>query len=242
MGVTNATVLLFSTLLLSGCIARGVPADDAPVVGKDAGDGSLTIPQLRDPSSPTHPAAGAYVVVRDAVVTDVKRVGNSHGFFAQDPVATSYAGIYVFVGPEIPTVSIGDVVHVMGAYSTFNGLEEIDVRAGLVEAVGVRVRPAPLDVTVSEIEPNGPRPLELQSMLVRVRDVLSATSTQGVDFTIGEPYTGARITVTSYMANDVGPSPFPVLASESFASITGHAYADGVAELAPMSAADVVRE
>lgn len=208
----------------------------------DAGDGSLTVAELRDPSSPSHPVLGTSVVVRDAVVTDVKATGNSHGFFVQDPTGTSYAGIYVFVGAQEPSVAIGDVVHVLGTYSSWLGLEEIDARAGLVTVTGGRVRPAPIDVSLNEIEPNAPRAVELQSMLVRVHSVISATATSNGDFTIGEPVSGARMVVTSYMANDVGPSPFPVMASETFASITGHEYCDGIAQLAPMTANDVVRD
>ena len=198
--------------------------------------------QLRDPSSPSHAVLGANVVVRDAVVTDVKTTGNSHGFFVQDAQATSYAGIYVFVGAQQPSVAIGDVVRVLGTYSSWLGLEEIDARAGLVTVTGERARPAPIDVSLNEIEPNAPRTLELQSMLVRVHAVIAATGTANGDFTIGESTSGARMVVTSYMANDVGPSPFPVIASETFASITGHEYCDGVAQLAPMSANDVVRD
>ena len=198
--------------------------------------------ELRDPSTSSHPVLGTNVVVRDAVVTDVKPTGNSHGFFVQDPTGTSYAAIYVFIGAMPPSVSIGDVVRVMGTYSSWLGLEEIDARTGLVEVTGGRARPAPIDVTLNEIEPNAPRAVELQSMLVRVHGVIAATGTSNGDFTIGEPYSGARMVVTSYMANDVGPSPFPVMASETFASITGHEYCDGVPQLAPMTANDVVRD
>jgi hypothetical protein len=218
-----------------------VASEEAPPP-PDAGDGSLTVVELRDPSSPSHPVLGTSVVVRDAVVTDVKATGNSHGFFVQDPTGTSYAGVYVFVGATEPTVAIGDVVRVLGTYSSWLGLEEIDARAGLVSVTGGRVRPAPVDVTLSEIEPNAPRAVALQSMLVRVHGVIAATATSNGDFTIGESTSGARMVVTSYMANDVGPSPFPVMASETFASITGHEYCDGVAQLAPMSANDVVRD
>ncbi len=230
-------------LLSCGCIARGVPApEETQTQTPDAGDGSLSVVQLRDPSSPSHPVLGTSVVVRDAVVTDIKTTGSSHGFFVQDPVGSSYAGVYVFVGSAQPSVSIGDVVRVLGTYSSWLGLDEVDARAGLVDVTGGRGRPAPVDVTLSEIEPNAPRAIELQSMLVRVHGVIAATGTSNGDFTIGESTSGARMVVTSYMANDVGPSPFPVMASETFASITGHEYCDGVAQLAPMSASDIVRD
>jgi len=219
-----------------------VPNEEVPPPTPDAGDGSLTVMQLRDPSSSSHPAAGASVVVRDAIVTDVKTTGNSHGFFAQDATGTSWAGIYVFVGAEEPSVAIGDVVRVAGTYSSWLGLEEIDARSGLVTVTGGRARPAPIDVSLNEIEPNAPRTLELQAMLVRVHSVIAATDTANGDFTIGESTSGARMVVTSYMANDVGPSPFPATASDTFASITGHEYCDGVPELAPMTTNDVVRD
>lgn len=235
-----ALLLLF---LSCGCVARGVPSpEETPTPDADAGDGSLTISELRDPSSPSHPALGTSVVVRDAVVTDVKTTGNSHGFFVQDPAATSYASVYVFVGSAAPTVSIGDVVRVLGTYSSWVGLEEIDVRAGMIDVTGVRARPAPVDVTLVEIAPNAPRAIELQSMLVRVHGVIATTGTSNGDFSIGELTSGARLVVTSYMANDVGPSPFPATTGETFASITGHEYCDAVAQLAPMTPDDLVHD
>lgn len=62
------------------------------------------------------------------------------------------------------------------------------------------------------------------------------------DFTIGEYDSAATMTVTSYMATDVAPSPFPAWTGQRFASITGHVYASGVAALAPMTLADVVTQ
>lgn len=198
--------------------------------------------QLRDPSDPAHPALGATVVVRDGVVTDIKTTGSSHGFFVQDPSATAWAGVYVFVGSAQPAVLVGDVVRVSGVYSTYLGLDEIDARSGSIEKKGGHDVPDPIDVSLWDIAPNGNRPLALESMLVRVTNVVAGTDTVGRDFTLGGYTTGATITVTSYMANDVGPSPFPVYTGERFATIVGHAYVDGVPELAPMSAYDLVPE
>lgn len=233
--------LALACLLACGCVARGVSAeDDAGPAAVDAGDGSLTIPELRDPTSPGHAALGTPVVVRGAVVTDVRNVGNSHGFFAQDPNATSWAAIYVFVGPNVVEQSVGDVVRVSGTYSSYLGLDEIDARAGDVEVTGSRARPAAIDVTLADIEPNGNRPDALQSMLVRLTDVVALTDTTKLEFTLGQWDSSASVAVTSYMANDTGPSPFPVTTGEHFSSIVGHAYVDGVPKLAPMSASDLV--
>ncbi len=241
--MTSRAPYVFIVALLS--CAHGIPENEnkPPDAGADVvdpGDGSLTIMQLRDPSAPGHPALGTPVTVRGGVVTDVKAVGNSHGFFMQDRTAQSWAGVYVFVGAAEPSVSTGDLVDVDGTYEVYGGLEELDVRAGIVTPVGVAGRPAPVDVTLNQIEENGSRTMELQSMRVRVSNVVATTDTVGPEFTIGDWSSVATITVTSYMANDVGPSPFPATAGERFVSITGHAYANGLAALAPMSASDVV--
>ncbi len=236
----NRRLACFVSGLLCAC-AHGVTVSDQPA---DAGpvSNALTVMELRDPSAPAHPALGAQVSVRDAVVTDLKTTGSSHGFFVQDPSATAWAGVYVFVGSAAPPVLVGDVVRVSGVYSTYLGLDEIDARSGTIEKTGVRDPPDPIDVSLWDIAPNGNRPLALQSMLVRVTNVVAATDTAGRDFTLGGFTTGATITVTSYMANDVGPSPFPAYTGERFAAIIGHAYVDGVPELAPMSAYDLVPE
>ncbi len=232
----------FALALSFSCsCAYGVAPAEKPTA--DAGaDAALTIVQLRNPSDPAHPALGSDVVVRDAVVTDVKTTGTSHGFFAQDPVAASWAGVYVFVGPEAPPVERGDVVRVSGVYSTYVGLEEIDARAGSIEKTGTHEIPDDMIVSLNEIEPDGFRTLALQSMLVRVQNVFATSDTAGGDFTLGDLQSGAAITVTSYMANDTGPSPFPAYQGEPFAEIIGHVYVDGVPELAPMSAGDLITQ
>lgn len=227
--------------LLCGC-AHGVATADERADAGPQSDGSLTIMQLRNPSDSAHPPLGAEVVVRDAVVTDLKTTGSSHGFFAQDPAAAAWAGVYVFVGSAAPPVVVGDVVRVSGVYSTYLGLDEIDARSGSIEKTGIHDMPDPIDVALWDIAPNGNRPLALQSMVVRVTDVVATTDTVGRDFTLGSYTSSATITVTSYMANDVGASPFPAYTGERFATIVGHAYVDGVPELAPMSAYDLVPE
>jgi predicted extracellular nuclease len=222
----------FLSLLLCAC-AHGAAGDETPVV--DAGDGTTTIMAVRNGQT----AIGASISVH-GIVTDEKTVGNSHGFFIQDATAQSWAAIYVFVGSGDVPVATNDIVRVTGVFDVYNRLEEVDARGGTIQKSGVTARPAPVDVALNEIEPNGFRTMELQSMLVRVTNVIAATDTVGRDFTLGESSSGARITVTSYMANDTGPSPFPAWTGEQFTSITGHAYASGVAELAPMAATDVI--
>lgn len=231
-------------LFLCGCIARGVPAREQKDSGAPVDDGSITIMDLRDPSSAKHPKLGDPVLVRGGIVTDIKMTGTSHGFFMQDPHAKTYAGVYVFEGPtDIWDVEVGDeITGITGTYSQYLGNDEIDARAGMVTSESGHVVPEPIDVTLADIEPNGNEPLALQSMLVRVTEVVAMTDTQGTDFTIGTYDSSNHVDVTSYMANDTGPSPFPAIAGQRFAYIIGHPYVDGVPELAPMSADDVVAE
>lgn len=193
------------------------------------------IPTLRNPMAPGHPALGTRVMVSGAVVTGVKTSGTNHAFFIQDPAASSWGGVYVFIGSAMVPVSVGDVVTVTGTYTNFNGLDQIDARMGSVMRTGTASVPAPLVVSPADIATGGSRAMELQSMLVRVERVTAISATMGTDFRV----TGNLI-VTSYIANDTGPSPFPAMVGQTFSSITGHVYAFRDSKLAPRHAMDVV--
>ncbi|HEY1958205.1 MAG TPA: hypothetical protein VGH28_21460 [Polyangiaceae bacterium] len=224
-------------LFLFGCIARGAPAEQ-----KAVDDGTISIMDLRDPSSPNHPALGSQVVVRGGIITDVKMTGNARGFFMQDPHAKTFAAVYVLEGDDdVSDFEPGDeITKLMGTYSQYLGMDVIDNRLGGYESEGGHVVPEPIDVTVGDLEPGGDDALE--SMLVRVTEVVATSDTVHGDFTIGEDRSAAHVDVTSYMANDIGPSPFPAVAGQRFAYIIGHPFVDDVAHLAPMSADDVQLE
>lgn len=208
----------------------------------------LTIPVIRDPSATGHPASGS--VVRTAgIVTAVKNTGTSHTFFLQDPTATAWAGVNVFVGATTITAQRGDMVIVTGSTTTFRGLDQIDARAGSVMPMGTAAVPTPIVVTPSEIATGGAHARDYQSMLVRVNNVTASSATSSTDFSAqpaGMCNTAGGLIVTSAVANDLAASPFPATMCQTFTSITGVVYSFGAtagpfdSKLAPRDVADVV--
>jgi hypothetical protein len=222
----------------NACVAGSVSMDGGvPDGGASDVPAALTlsIPMARTGAS--RPAMGTRVTVANGVVTAVKAAGTSHAIFVQDPSATAFAGLYVFVGTAPVAVGVGDAVSVTGTFTTYMGLDQIDVRGGgAVTRTGAGMTPAPLEVTPADIATGGARAAELQSMLVRVTSVTAATATVGTDFTVD-----GGLRVTSFVANDTGASPFPAMAGDGFASITGVVYAFTDSKLAPRAATDLVR-
>jgi predicted extracellular nuclease len=216
----------------------------------DAGP-SLSVATIRNPASPDRPAYGTVVTVSGLVVTNVKSVGNSKLFFTQDPTISSWAGITIFTGTVAPTVAPGAVITATGTYTMFKGLDELDVSAGMYMQTGMAAIPAPIDVAITDINATGARALELQSMLLRIKDVTATTATApppSVEFT-AQPTgvaNGPTIQVSSYYVNDVGPSPFPATMGQMFSSITGNGFMSAIGttmpigKIAPGRAADVV--
>lgn len=228
----------------------GPTNDGGPNPGEeDSGPnvGEIPIPTLRDPSAPGHPAFGATVTV-SGVVTGAKTTGNTHGFFLQDTKAKSWAGIYIYVNTSTVPVARGDLVTAKGVYKDYRGFEEVDafLAGNNIVRTGTGTVPPALVVTVADIGVGGPRVKELQSMLLRLTNVEATTTTNQIDFSVRQFGTaGPEIFVTSYMANDIGPSPFPITAGTRLSSITGVGYHVGatdqsaIPKLAPLSAADV---
>lgn len=223
--------VLFFAILATSCAHA--------VVVSSGEDGPLGVSALRDPSSPNHAAFDSVVTIGNAVVTDLKTAGHTHGFFVQDLVSTSWAGVYVFVGTGDVNVAIGDVVTITGTYRLYAGLEEVDVSAGSVTTTGSTSRPDPIDTTLADITDGAPHQLEYQSMLLRVHDVsVVSGSIQQDSFTVrdGEQ---TSLLVTSYVMSDTGPMPFDTSDGATFQSIVGHGYAHDGASLAPGSPSDL---
>jgi predicted extracellular nuclease len=206
---------------------------------------SLTpIPTLRNPAAAGHPAYGATVTI-SGVVTGLKTAGSTHGFFLRDATATQWAAIYVYVANAAPTVAQGDVVTATGTYTDFKGFDEL--AATSYTSTGTAAVPAPIDVEVSQMNESGGVALQRQSMLVKLHNVTYAQDAgNGFEFYV-KSADGGVVEVTSYMANDVGVSPFaPTSGSQTYSSITGHGYKTGASEatavsmLAPRNAADVI--
>jgi hypothetical protein len=233
--------LLFAVLAAWGLGCIG----DSPVQVEAGAPTPVT--SLRNPSSPDRPPMGTVVTVANLVVTNVKAVGNSKLFFAQDATATSWAGVMVFVGTSTTTVAPGAVITATGTFTAYKGLEEIDVSAGTYTQTGTAQVPPPIEVAVTDINANGARALELQSMLVRVRNVVATAATVNEEFSVADPAdTSQTLIVSSFWAADIGPSPFPATQGEAFASITGNCAMSAagtttpVGKLGPGRAEDVV--
>jgi predicted extracellular nuclease len=157
------------------------------------------------------------------VVTAIKSAGTNHGFAAQDPKDAAWAGIYVYVGNAAVAVAEGDLVSVTGSFATFRGLEQVNTTTtgGAVVKVGTGSVPAPVVVKLEDVTKEGPR---LQSMLVRLENVVALTATTGTEFRIGASVgvpPEDQLVVTSYLANDVGPAPFTAAAGQTFSAIQG---------------------
>lgn len=234
-----------------GGSSSGDPVTDAEVdapAGEDASVAELSIPTVRNPFAPGHVPFGQIVTV-SGIVTGQKTAGVTHGYFIQDPTANSWAGIYVFVGSAPTGVALGEKVTVTGSYTQYRGFEQIALSKPPVK-MGVATIPVARVVLLSDLAIGGPRAMEYQSMRVRVNSVEATTSTNGVDFIVrlkGATTTGPDVVITSYIANDVGPSPFPTTAGTTFTSITGHGYMSGpadntsVSKLAPLQVTDLAQ-
>ena len=87
----------------------------------------LTISDIRDPSSPKHPAPNSsHPTIKGVVVTAVKTGMSGLGFYVQDPTATKFGGLFVFTSTApSPAVAIGNVVDIEGDYTEFKGQSEI---------------------------------------------------------------------------------------------------------------------
>jgi hypothetical protein len=252
--VARRLLVVSSLVVLAGMASACVGEDPGPTGGGEsnvASDGEkkdTDIHVVRNPSAPSHPGYGTKLSI-SGIVTGVKNVGATHGFFVQDPGEPTWGAIYVYAGAAKIEFQPGTVVRVTGHYVSFRGLDEIDVTDGVVERTGTAPVPAPLDVDVAEIANGGARAAELQSVFLRVKGVIATRPTMAgsIDFAVrgtSEP----ELVVTSYWANDTGPSPFPAAANQRFASIRGFGIrfganeATAVAKLAPISPTDLVPE
>jgi hypothetical protein len=254
MGAIMRRLVVVSGLVgLAGAASACVGEDPGP---SDGGESNLTreseqkdidIHAVRNPGAPDHPAYGTKLSV-SGIVTGVKNAGATHGFFVQDPGEPAWGAIYIYAGAAKIDLQPGTVVRATGYYTSFRGLDEIDVTNGAIERTGTAPVPAPLEVAVAEIANGGARAAELQSVSLLVTGVTATRATTGIDFSVRSAKDAAELVVTSYWANDTGTSPFPASINQRYASIRGFGIRFGandaatVAKLAPIAPTDVVAE
>jgi predicted extracellular nuclease len=253
--------LVCAGIAVFGCTAKIVPfvppCDAGECASADGGAVDVAVPRrdavlvsvrtLRDPGDPAHPAEGTFVRVEGAIVTAVKSAGQNHGFYIQDANGGAYGGVFVFIAAKAVDVVPGAVVNVTGAYKVFRELDEIDVQpAGATyEQTGAATVPVPVEATATDLS-TSPRAAELESMLVRVRNVTVATAPLGTDFVVTQSGSTTQLVVTSFVANDVGAS-FAVRPGDAFREIVGMGYVTGpeggpyTTKLAPRSEADLIK-
>ncbi len=252
--VLRPALLLAAALTAASCGGLFAHPDAGAGTSSDGGspDGGATqtnfIPLLRNPATGGRAAEGTPVRLENVVVTGIKTSGTTHGFFVQDPNVGAWGGIYVFVGTGTVSVAPGAVVSVTGSFHVFRELDEIDVTQGSVTQTGSHAVPSPLDVALSDLNDTGARAAELQSMLLRIKDVQVSAVSPGTDFTVVDSATlTTSLVVSSYIANDVGPSPFAPAVGTHYASLTGFGYVTGPAsgpfshKLAPRSPLDLAQ-
>lgn len=241
--------LTLSAFFLTACVGDvAAPPLDGGADSHASADAAvvLSIPTIRNPADPGHPSPGAFVKIEGAVVTGVKSTGATHGFFVQDPAQKAWAGFYIFVGPASVSVAVGAVVTATGVITAYKGLEQMDVSTGGYEQTGTVNPLTPLDVVPDDIRAGSSTAAQYQSMLLRVKAVKAKTATATIDFTVTSSAGNDDLIITSYSANDVGPSPFPATVGQTFTSIIGRGYKSGptdqtaVAKLAPLGPSEVV--
>jgi cytosine/adenosine deaminase-related metal-dependent hydrolase len=137
--------------------------DACPTVSNPGEEGCpLLIADVRDPSSPLHPAEGTAVTLSNVVVTGV----SSGGFFVQDPSATEFGALYVY-GDTSP--SVGQLVTVSGTYEEYFGLTELTGPTVTIQGAGAL--PAPIVAAPCDVGTGGADAERFESMLVSVANV-----------------------------------------------------------------------
>jgi cytosine/adenosine deaminase-related metal-dependent hydrolase len=207
-----------------------------------------TVQELRDPASPTHPAAGATRArLKDLYVTALHVVGTDRGFYAQvDNGGLPFSGIYIQTGTVSPTVSIGNKVEVEGDYVEAFNVSTLKNPVIKVTGVGTTLPFGPKVFTAAALTNvaavQGPMAEQYESMLVEIDavtvSVLNADAPKDFDeFTVTDASAGA-IRVDDY-CYDALDNTYAV--STTFTKLIGVAgFSFSNRKIYPRSAADLV--
>ena len=145
---------------------KGDACDLCPNYANPGEEGCLlSVTSIRNPNDPDHPPEGSQVILENLVVTGYRM---DTGFYAQDPTATEYAGIFIYDPDGIPVVS-GQIVTVQGTYEEYYGLTEI--KNASITVTGTTDPIIPIEVTdPCSIGTNGSMAEPLEAMLVTVNN------------------------------------------------------------------------
>ncbi len=152
---------------------KGDACDDCPEEPNPGTEGcAYTIPQIRNPDHPDHPADGTAVEVTGAVVIALVSDGNGHGFWIRDPDVEEWGAIQVFTYDVLDVVP-GDVVTVSGTYIEYYGNSElVDPSWIITDSMSL---PDPIPVDAEEVATLGSRAEALESQVVEVDGPLTVT-------------------------------------------------------------------
>ncbi len=148
----------------------GDVCDACPEVFAPSGACPFTVAQVRDPEVVGGPELGERVLFEELVVTVIQTTrANNFGFYAQDPGAPDYGGIFVYTRNATPRAADGTLIVpgmrvVEGEVIEFSGITEVDDPA-TVEIVSTGTVPAPRVVSPDAMDES------LEGLFVEVRDV-----------------------------------------------------------------------
>lgn len=165
------------------------------------------------------------------------------GFYAQEKAGGEYAGIRVYTGefgPDISTLSMGDVVDVQGVVKTVNEVRMIDASAGTVIDGAAYATPDPDTLALSAITAEVAAPWT--SVFVRVEEWVTVVALpDSGEFLIHDGVTRGRVGHVLYNAVADGAQDFPGLTTGSaFTAVQGLvAVSAGAYAIAPRSSTDL---
>ena len=225
---------------------KGNACDSCPAtsnVGQIVCAAEYTVPQLRDPASVGHPAAGTVRArVKDLYVTGLRTTGGGRGFFAQlNNGGLPFSGLYVETGAVSPTVTVGNKVDVEGDYEEVFTITTLRNAVITVTGVATTLPFAPKVFTTTDIT-SVANAEAYESMLCEVDavtvSVLNSDAPKDFDeFTITDASAGA-LRVDDYLY-DALDNTYAV--STPFSKVIGvYGLSFSNRKLYPRSAADLV--
>jgi cytosine/adenosine deaminase-related metal-dependent hydrolase len=156
--------------------------DQQDVDSDGAGDAcdlcaKLGIRELRDPALGKRPVVGTQVRIKRALVTAVRDISGSRGFYIREGKGP-YEAIFVYTKSDPPTddtgspIKVGDEVTLQGRLDVYSKIDEIGSPVTITVLGSAPVDP--LDVAAGELSPGSTAAEALESHLVRVKKVTVA--------------------------------------------------------------------
>jgi len=197
---------------------------------------TLSVSDLRDPSSESYPDEGTAVALDGLIVTGVR---DGVGFYVQDSDASMYGGIFIYDAGDYSSgdVSAGDHIDVSGIYSEYYGLSQLG--SVTVTIIGTGTLPSPIIVEdPCSIGTDGDLAEAYESMRVRVAEVTVTNSNPDAPDDYGEFELDDCLRVDDQLSDVLIPQP-PV--GTYFSELSGVlTYTYGHAKIEPTGAEDVV--